>query len=99
MTAEGEYRFIVAEIISAPCENSRHKIRAQPLPDQWASPDYRIECPLEIRKKENIGQLYKFWAKFKSTSNSTHLYTSYKWSPEKVSPEQATAFIKAKEWW
>lgn len=88
-----DYRYIIAEVIDAPHENSRHKIRARPVPGQWASADCRIECPLDIRKPENIGQLYKFWAKFKNTYAATQLYTSYHWRPELVTAEEAAAFI------
>jgi len=92
------YRHIVAEIISSPYENSRHKVRARPLPGQWAGPEFRIECPTDIRHNENIGQIYKFWAKFKDTTTATQLYTYYGWSPKKMTPEQARAFIEAGNW-
>ena len=98
MVSTAEYRYIVAEIIDAPYENSRHKIRARPLPGQWAGPEYRIECPLSIRKAQNIGQLYKFWAKFKAPAGN-QLFTSYHWTPEQVSSDQAKKFIEAKQWW
>jgi hypothetical protein len=99
MTNGGEYRYIVAEVIAAPHENSRHKIRARPLPGQWASPEYRIECPLDIRKPKNVGHLYRFWAKFKDTSAAPQLYTSYKWKPERISVDEAEAFIEAGQWY
>jgi hypothetical protein len=91
------YRYIIAEVINASHENSRHKIRARPLPGQWASPACRIECPLHIRRADNVGQLYKFWAKFKNTDTAIQLYTSYYWSPEPVNPEEAEAFIAAQK--
>jgi len=99
MVNTGEYRYIVVEVIAAPYESSRHKIRARPLPGQWASPAYRIECPLDIRKPENVGQFYRLWAKFKDTGTAPQLYTSYKWAPERVSADEAKAFIEAKNWW
>ena len=40
----------------------------------------------------------KFYAKFKNTYNSPHLYTSYHWHPERVTPAQAKVFIKKKAW-
>ena len=95
MTRGLEYRQIIAEIIYAPHENSRHKIRARPLAGQWAGPQYRIECSLDIRHKRNVGELYKFWAKFKDTYTATQLFTSHHWSPERVTIEQAEAFIAA----
>ena len=92
------YQYIVAEIIDSPDENSRHKIRAKPLPGQWAGPELRIECPTRIRYKSNIGQLYKFRAKFKATTTATQLYTYYGWPPILMTHEQAQAFIAAKKW-
>src|SRR5258706_12004497 len=98
MPSSSEYRYIVVEVIDAPHENSRHKIRARPLPGQWASPEYRIECPLDIRKAHNVGLLYKFWAKFKDTYAAPQLYTSYHWNPEPITPGEAKIFIAAKQW-
>jgi hypothetical protein len=93
-----KYRYIVCEVFDAPYENSRHRIRARPLPGQWAGPEYRIECPLSIRNRENIGELYKFWAKFKAPKG-IQLFTSYHWQPERVSPKEAQAFISAMHSW
>ena len=93
-----DYRYIVCEVFDAPHENSRHKIRAKPLPGQWAGPQYRIECPLSIRNPHNVGEFYKFVAKFKSTGAAAQLYTSYHWRPHLISPEEAAAFIRAKDW-
>jgi hypothetical protein len=92
------YRYIVAEIINAPGENSRHKIRARPLPGQWAGPEYRIECPTNIRKSENIGQFYRFYAKFKDTSTAAQLYTYHGWAPKRMTFDEAQAFIDARIW-
>ena len=94
-----EYRYIIAEVIDAPDETNRHpRIRAKPLPGQWASPDCRIDCPAELRDASNVGQLYKFLAKFKYTDRASQLYTSYRWEPERVSREAAEAFIAASQW-
>jgi hypothetical protein len=71
------YRYIVCEILEAPTENSRHKIRAKPLAGQCAGPEYRIECPLGIRNHENVGEYYRFIARFKDTYAAPQLYTSY----------------------
>lgn len=98
MSDNNPYRYIVAELFSASREKSRHKIRARPLSGQWASSDYRIECPLGIRKVENVGQLFKFKAKFKEPAG-IQLFTSYHWKPEPVTQNQANAFIAAKQWW
>jgi hypothetical protein len=97
MASAHAYRYIVCVIFDAPNENSRHKIRAKPLPGQWAGPEYRIECPLNIREPENIGELYKFWAKFKEP-DAKQLYTSHWWVPEKLTQEQAQKFIAEKSW-
>ena len=93
-----EYRYIIAEVIYAPHEKSERSIRARPLPKQWAGPEYRIECPTEIRKMKNVGELYKFYAKFKDTFRAPHLYTSYHWLPTRVTPAQARTFIAKKGW-
>lgn len=95
MGGGSEYRYIIAEVIHAPHENSRHKVRVRPLPGQWAGLEYRIECPLDIR---HVGKLYKLWAKFKDTSTAPQLYSSYHWKPERVTLEEAEAFIEAKCW-
>lgn len=92
-----EYRHIICEVFHAPYENSRHNIRARPLPGQWAGPEYRLECPLNFRNRENIGELYKFWAKFKAPTG-IQLFTSYHWTPERVSLLEAQAFIAARQW-
>lgn len=98
MNDDAEYRCIIVEVISAPHENSRHKIRARPLPGQWASTDLRMECPTSIRKPHNIGQLYKVCAKIKETEMAPQLYTSYHWKPELVTPEEAARFVEARNW-
>jgi hypothetical protein len=98
MVNGGEYLYIVAEIFDAPHEKSRHKIRARPLPGQWASPEYRIECSLDIRQLHNIGQFYKFKAKFKNTNTAPQLYASHYLQPELITSEAASAFIAAAQW-
>lgn len=98
MRTRPDYRYIVCEIFEAPSENSRHKIRARPLAGQWAGPEYRIECPLNIRNPENVGEYYRFVAKFKDTYAAAQLYTSYHWPPVKISPLEAFAFLSAKNW-
>ena len=94
----GTYRYIVVEVISAPSENSRHKVRARPLPGQWAGPELRLECPTSMRGPENVGRLFKVWAKIKDTETAQQLYTSYKWTPSPISQKDARKFIKAKDW-
>lgn len=98
MESDGEYRYIIVEVFSAPYENSRHKIRARPIPGQWAGPEIRIECPTSIRHAQNIGELYRMLAKFKDTLAADQLYTSYHWAPKLVSRAEAEAFIAAKNW-
>lgn len=93
-----DYRYIVCEIFEAPNENSRHKIRARPLAGQWAGPMYRIECPLGIRTPDNVGECYRFVAKFKDTLAAPQLYTSYRWPPVKVTPLEAFRFLAAQNW-
>ena len=93
------YRYVIVEVISAPYENSRRKIRARPLPGQWASTALRMECPTSIRKPHNIGQLYKVRAKLKDTTTAPQLFTSYHWTPDLVTAEEAAQFIKIKNWW
>ena len=92
------YRYVIVEVIAAPHESSRHKVRARPLFGQGFSADIRIECLTSIRKVENVGQLFKVWAKEKDTAHKAQLYTSYHWVPKLASPEEAAAFIKSKAW-
>lgn len=98
MAHEREYRYIIVEVFAAPNENSRHKIRARPIPGQWAGPEIRIECPTSIRYPENVGELYRMLAKFKDTSTADQLYTSYHWAPKRVTRAEAEALIAAKDW-
>ncbi len=93
-----DYRYVIIEVIYAPSEASRHKIRAKPLADQGYDEDIRMECPTSIRHEENIGSLYKVWAKLKDTSQKPQLFTSYHWEPEPITQKAAKAFIKAKKW-
>jgi len=93
-----DYRYVIIEVIAAPFEASRHKIRAKPLANQGYDDDMRMECPTSIRKEANIGSLYKVWAKVKDTDLKPQLFTSYHWAPEPISRKEATAFIKARRW-
>ncbi|WP_171165075.1 hypothetical protein [Usitatibacter palustris] len=99
MEQAGEYRYIIVELFDGAHEGSRNRIRARPLPDQWASPGIRVECPSSFRIQQNIGRLYKLWAKFKSTDTAPQLYTNRDWIPIPVTAEEARRFIEAGEWW
>lgn len=95
---DSEYRYVIIEVIHAPHEASRHKIRAKPLAGQGYDENIRMECPTSIRDEENVGSLYKVWTKLKDTSNKPQLFTSYHWEPELITTKAAKAFIKAKKW-
>ena len=94
-----EYRYIINELFDGTRENSRHNIRARPLPNQWANPSVRVEFTSRLRTKQNIGQLYKINAKFKNTNLAPQLYTHSNWKPVRVSMEEAQNFIAGKDWW
>lgn len=94
-----EYRYIVIELFDGTSECSRNDIRARPLPNQWAFPNIRVECPSSFRTKQNVGKLYKIRAKFKNTNQAQHLYSYRYWTPTLVSKEEAELFIKAQQWW
>ncbi len=94
-----EYRYIIVELFDGTRENSRHKIRARPLPNQWASPAVRVEFPSGFRIRQNIEQLYKIRAKFKNTKLAPQLFTYRDWEPILINVEEARLFIEAKQWW
>jgi hypothetical protein len=93
-----EYRYIIIELFDGTSEGSRNDIRARPLPNQWADPTVRVECPSGFRIKQNIGQLYKIRAKFKNTKQAQQLYSYRGWTPTLVSKENAERFIEARQW-
>ena len=92
---DAEYRYVIIEVIDAPLEASRHRIRAKPLAGQGYDEDIRMECPTSIRHEENIDSLYKVWTKLKDTSQKPQLFTSYHWEPEPITRKAAKAFIKS----
>lgn len=94
-----EYRYIIIELFDGTSEGSRNDIRARPLPNQWAPPTIRVECPSGFRTKHNIGKLYKIHAKFKDTNQTQQLYSYRGWTPTHVDKEEAERFIKAEQWW
>lgn len=93
-----EYRYIIIELFDGTSEGSRNDIRARPLPNQWAAPTVRVECPSGFRTKQNIGQFYKIRAKFKDTKQAQQLYSYRDWTPTLVSKEEAERFIEAQQW-
>ena len=54
---------------------------------------------MPARNTHNVGELYKFCAKFKDTLMAPQLYTPYHWKPKRVTLEEAEEFIEAKHWW
>jgi Na+-transporting NADH:ubiquinone oxidoreductase subunit NqrF len=95
---EYEYRYVIIETFYAWGEPSRHRIRARPLPGQGLPTTMRVECSARIREAYRVGTKFKILARIKYTDQNPHLYSSYKWSVNVISEEQAAAFIKARVW-
>ncbi|MEJ8675689.1 hypothetical protein [Chromobacterium amazonense] len=92
------YRDVVIETFHYIGGNSKHSIRARPLPGQGFSTSMRVECSSSMRKMHAVGTLFKVRAKIKDTTQEPHLYTSWQWPYEVVSPEEADEFIAKKVW-
>jgi hypothetical protein len=58
----------------------------------------RVECSATMRESQKVGTIFKVLAKIKDTDRDPHLYTSWQWDYEVLSPTAAAAFIRAKKW-
>jgi len=93
------YRFVVIQTYQAVGEASPHTIRARVLPGQALPETMRVECSSQMRESHPISTRFKVRANIKDTEKEPHLYTSYQWSYDILTPAKASAFIKAKNWY
>lgn len=90
------YRDVIIETFRHTGGNSKHSIRARPLPGQGLLTSMRVECSSSMREGNPLGTLFKVRAKIKDTVQEPHLYTSWQWAYEIVSAEDAADFIAKK---
>jgi hypothetical protein len=87
------YKDVIIETFHHTGGNSKHTIRARPLPGQGLSCSLRVECSSSMRDRHPVGTLFKVRAKIKDTAQDHHLYTSWQWAYEIVSAQEAADFI------
>lgn len=92
------YRDVIIETFRHTGGNSKHSIRARPLPGQGLSISMRVECSSSMRERHPVGTLVKVRAKIKDTDQEPHLYTSWQWAYEILSTQEAADFIAKKAW-
>lgn len=92
------YRDVIIETYCHTGGNSKHSIRARPLPSQGLSTSMRVECSSSMREGHPTGTLFKVRAKIKDTVQEPHLYTSWQWPYQIVSAKEAADFIAKKAW-
>lgn len=92
------YRDVIIETFRHTGGNSKHSIRARPLPGQGLSTSMRVECSSSMREGHPPGTLIKVRAKIKDTVQEPHLYTSWQWAYEIVNAQDAADFIEKKAW-
>lgn len=92
------YRDVIIETFRHTGGNSKHSIRARPMSGQGLSTSMRVECSSSMRNKHQVGTLFKIRAKIKSTDQEPHLYTSWQWTYEILSAQEAADFIAKKDW-
>ena len=91
------YRYVVVETYRAYGE-TRHLIRARPLPRQGLPITMKVECSVPMREKHPIGTKFKIRAKIKNTTEAPQLYTSWQWKYIVLTDSEAESFINAKLW-
>lgn len=92
------YRDVIIETFRHSGGNTKHSIRARPLPGQGLDTSMRVECSSSMRESHAIGTLFKVRAKIKNTTQEPHLYTSWQWKYEVVTFVEANIFISQKLW-
>jgi hypothetical protein len=92
------YRDVIIETYLNTEGSSKHAIRARPFPGQGLSSSMRVECSSSMREKHSVGTLFKVRAKIKNTALEPHLYTSWQWAYEIVSPQYAADFVAKNAW-
>lgn len=84
---------IIIETFRAYGEPSASAVRARPLPGQGVSTDLRVECARRIRRDYPVGTCFRVWATLTDREGTSFLYTDYRGTYERVTIEQAQAFI------
>lgn len=92
------YRYVLIQTYRAFGEPSKHSLRARPLRNQGLPVSMRVECSSKMRDAHPEGTIFLVLAKIKHTDRDPHLYTSWQWEYQVLSPEDAQAFIRAKRW-
>ena len=95
---QDSYRYVLIQTYVAQGEQSKHQLRARPLPGQGLSTSMRIECSAKMREAHPPGTIFKVTAKIKDTDREPHVYTSWQWQYEVVSPAQAAEFTRRNQW-
>jgi hypothetical protein len=95
---QDSYRYVLIQTYVAHGEQSKHQLRARPLPGQGLSNSMRVECSAKMREAYPPGTIFKVTAKIKDTDREPHVYTSWQWQYEVVSPAQAAEFTRRNQW-
>lgn len=92
------YRYVLIQTYVAQAEQSKHHLRARPLPGQGLSTSMRVECSAKMREAYPPGTIFKVTAKVKDTDREPHIYTSWQWQYAVISVEEAAEFIRRNQW-
>jgi len=90
----GFYRYVLIETFRNYGEPSSKNIRARPLPGQGLSTDMKVECSSKMRMKHPVGTIFKIRAQVTDRDGGgLFLYTSWQWTYEILTKEQADDYI------
>ena len=92
------YRYVLIQSYLAQGEQSKHRMRARPLAGQGLDTSMRVECSAKMIEAHPEGTIFKVVAKIKDTEREPHVYTSWQWRYETLTPDQALAFIRQNRW-
>jgi hypothetical protein len=92
------YRYVLIQSYRAHGEQSKHTLRARPLPGQGLATSMRVECSAKMREDHPEGTIFKVVAKIKDTDREPHVYTSWQWQYETLTVDQAKSFIQRNQW-